>query len=85
MSLLLKDYDFRLPPELIAGVLERVIPQAQTIVTRLPAFTYAVIAARGSSDHAGRATTAIQSLRQQYVVSRFAGVPATSPDPLRKL
>ena len=39
-------------PELIAGVLERVIPQAQTIVTRLPAFTYAVIAARGSSDHA---------------------------------
>lgn len=39
-------------PEVIAGVLERVIPQAQAIVARLPAFSYAVIAARGSSDHA---------------------------------
>ena len=60
-------------PELIASVLERVIPQAQAIAARLPAFSYAVIAARGSSDHA--ATYA------KYVWEAMGGFPVALAAP----
>lgn len=60
-------------PVVVSELLERVIPQAREIATRLPAFSYALIAARGSSDHA--ATYA------QYTWAALAGYPVALAAP----
>jgi glutamine---fructose-6-phosphate transaminase (isomerizing) len=60
-------------PVLIAALLERVIPQIEGITARLPAFSYALIAARGSSDHA--ATYA------KYAWAALAGYPVALAAP----
>jgi glutamine---fructose-6-phosphate transaminase (isomerizing) len=60
-------------PTLIAALLERVIPQSEGIVARLPSFSYALIAARGSSDHA--ATYA------KYAWAAMAGYPVALAAP----
>jgi glucosamine--fructose-6-phosphate aminotransferase (isomerizing) len=60
-------------PALIADLLERALPQVQDIAARLPSFTYALIAARGSSDHA--ATYA------KYVWESLAGCPVALAEP----
>jgi glucosamine--fructose-6-phosphate aminotransferase (isomerizing) len=60
-------------PESIARLLERELGRAQEIVARLPAFSYALIAARGTSDHA--ATYA------QYVWGAIARHPVALATP----
>jgi len=60
-------------PALIADLLERALPQVRDIARRLPSFTYALIAARGSSDHA--ATYA------KYVWESLAGYPVALAAP----
>ena len=60
-------------PALIADLLERALPQVQDIAARFPAFTYALIAARGSSDHA--ATYA------KYAWESMAGYPVALAAP----
>lgn len=60
-------------PALIADLLERALPAVQEITARLPSFTYALIAARGSSDHA--ATYA------KYVWESMAGYPVALAAP----
>ena len=39
-------------PEVLAGLLDKELPRVQRIVAELPGFSYAIIAARGTSDHA---------------------------------
>jgi glutamine---fructose-6-phosphate transaminase (isomerizing) len=60
-------------PTLIAEFLEREIPHIREIVGRLPSFTYTLIAARGSSDHA--ATYA------KYCWASLAGLPVALAAP----
>jgi glutamine---fructose-6-phosphate transaminase (isomerizing) len=60
-------------PEVIARVLERETPHIQRIVAQLPPFDYALIAARGSSDHA--ATYA------KYIWTTLAGYPVALAAP----
>ncbi len=60
-------------PDLIAGLLDRAVPQIQRIVPRLPPFAYVLIAARGSSDHA--ATYA------KYAWGALAGYPVALAAP----
>jgi glutamine---fructose-6-phosphate transaminase (isomerizing) len=60
-------------PMLIAELLEREIPHISEVVARLPPFTYILIAARGSSDHA--ATYA------KYSWASLAGFPVALAAP----
>src|SRR3989442_14485931 len=60
-------------PEVIAHLLERETKHIEQIVGQLPAFEYALIAARGSSDHA--ATYA------KYVWTTLAGYPVALAAP----
>src|SRR5438067_9577616 len=60
-------------PEVIKRLLERETEHIQQIVEQLPAFDYALIAARGSSDHA--ATYA------KYAWPSFAGYPVALAAP----
>ncbi len=60
-------------PEVIARLLDRETGHIQRIVVRLPAFDYALIAARGSSDHA--ATYA------KYAWTTLAGYPVALAAP----
>ncbi len=39
-------------PEVLAGLLDKELPRVQRIVAELPGFSHAIIAARGTSDHA---------------------------------
>lgn len=60
-------------PAVLSELLDRAIPLAQDIVKRLPPFSYALIAARGSSDHA--ATYA------QYAWAALARIPVALAAP----
>jgi glucosamine--fructose-6-phosphate aminotransferase (isomerizing) len=60
-------------PEVIAGLLEREAARAGQIVAQLPPFDYALIAARGTSDHA--ATYA------KYIWPALAGYPVALATP----
>jgi glucosamine--fructose-6-phosphate aminotransferase (isomerizing) len=60
-------------PEVISRLLERETKHIQQIVTQLPAFDYALIAARGSSDHT--ATYA------KYAWTTLAGYPVALAAP----
>ncbi len=51
MSTLLEQ-EIKSQPEVLAGLLDNELARVQRIVAELPAFTYAMIAARGTSDHA---------------------------------
>lgn len=60
-------------PAVIAHLLEQEGPRVQRIAAQLPAFTYVVIAARGTSDHA--ATYA------KYIWAALAGFPVALATP----
>lgn len=60
-------------PALIAAMLEREVPRIREIIARFPPFTYILVAARGSSDHA--ATFA------QYSWAALAGYPVALAAP----
>src|SRR6185436_18206361 len=60
-------------PEIIARLLERETARIERIVAQLPPFDYALIAARGTSDHA--ATYA------KYAWSALAGYPVALATP----
>ncbi|MBX5456365.1 MAG: SIS domain-containing protein [Thermogemmatispora sp.] len=65
MSSSLLEQEIRSQPEVLARLLERERPHVEEIVTSLPPFTYVLIAARGSSDHA--------ALYAKYVWAALAG------------
>lgn len=60
-------------PDVLARLLDRETERVQRIVTKLPAFSYALIAARGTSDHA--ATYA------KYAWAALAGYPVALATP----
>src|SRR5919199_3601432 len=60
-------------PEVLTRLLERETPRVARIVARLPEFSYALIAARGTSDYA--ATYA------QYIWAALAGYPVALATP----
>ena len=72
MGLLLED-EIRSQPEVIARLLDRETARVTRIVAQLPPFSYALIAARGTSDHA--ATYA------KYALAAQAGYPVALATP----
>lgn len=74
MSTLLED-EIRSQPEVIAGLLARQLPAIERIATALSlsTFDYALIVARGSSDHA--------ALYAKYAWGALAGVPVALAAP----
>ncbi|MBO0796313.1 MAG: SIS domain-containing protein, partial [Ktedonobacteraceae bacterium] len=60
-------------PEIIAGLLQRELVHVEQIIAQLPPFEYALIAARGSSDHA--ATYA------KYIWASLTGYPVALAAP----
>jgi glucosamine--fructose-6-phosphate aminotransferase (isomerizing) len=60
-------------PEVIAGLLEQEIARVTRIVTQLPRFNYALIAARGTSDHA--------AAYAKYAWAALAGYPVALATP----
>ncbi|MEJ7654203.1 MAG: glucosamine--fructose-6-phosphate aminotransferase, partial [Chloroflexia bacterium] len=72
MSSLLEQ-EIRSQPEVLAGLLEHESARVGRIVAALPEFQYALIAARGTSDHA--ATFA------KYAWATAAGVPVALAAP----
>jgi glucosamine--fructose-6-phosphate aminotransferase (isomerizing) len=60
-------------PTLIEALLRRELPHVREVVARLPSFSYALIAARGSSDHAATYAT--------YSWGALAGYPVALATP----
>lgn len=60
-------------PEAVAAFLDRELGRAREVVARLPPFSYALVAARGSSDHA--------ALYAQYVWGHLARIPVACAAP----
>ncbi len=60
-------------PEVLTRLLERETPRVQRIVEQLPAFSYALIAARGTSDYAATYAT--------YIWAALAGYPVALATP----
>ncbi len=58
-------------PEVIARLIEREMPRVRALVTDFPSFSYALIAARGTSDHAGPTPNMSGRLSR--------GIPSRSP------
>jgi glucosamine--fructose-6-phosphate aminotransferase (isomerizing) len=60
-------------PETVARLLDRELPPARRLIESLPAFSYVLLAARGSSDHAG--------LYAQYLWGAQGGWPVALAAP----
>jgi len=72
MATFLED-EIRSQPEVVAHLLDRELPRVRRIVAELPPFDYALIAARGSSDHA--------ALYAKYAWAALAGHPVALAAP----
>ncbi|HZB94508.1 MAG TPA: SIS domain-containing protein [Herpetosiphonaceae bacterium] len=69
----LLDSEIHSQPEVLARLLERETPRVGRIVAQLPAFSYALIAARGTSDHA--------AAYAKYAWAALAGYPVALATP----
>lgn len=60
-------------PDVIARLLDRELPRVPRLLAQLPSFAYALIAARGTSDHA--------AIYAKYAWAAFAGYPVALATP----
>jgi len=67
------DAEIRSQPDIVESLLQQELPRIAEIAAQLPAFDYVLIAARGSSDHAG--------IYAQYVWATLAGYPVALAAP----